>query len=131
MWLGVGHYIYGVPALMTSPLLAPPGPSAHDLQSHLYLAFLQGRTADVALRIRGSWNAVYSLHRVVLIQSVSAMNFRVPLGSLPPSRASSALCSRPASQSLFLAFIPIILGLTRLTSYSMIVTLLVQVSSLC
>ncbi|KAF8349856.1 hypothetical protein F5887DRAFT_942684 [Amanita rubescens] len=55
--------------MSSPPILVPTGPSAHDLQSHLYLAFLQGKTADVALRIRGSWNAIYSLHRVVLIQS--------------------------------------------------------------
>lgn len=63
------------------PLLASPAPSANGLQSHLYLAFLQGRTADVALRIRGSWHAVYNLHRVVLIQSVSAVfSHRIRLG---------------------------------------------------
>ncbi|KAG7450725.1 uncharacterized protein BT62DRAFT_1001516 [Guyanagaster necrorhizus] len=49
---------------MNSPL-----PSPQDLQSHLYHAFLDGKTADVALRISGSWHAVYHLHRVVLIQS--------------------------------------------------------------
>ncbi|PFH54700.1 hypothetical protein AMATHDRAFT_185472 [Amanita thiersii Skay4041] len=54
---------------MSSHPLGSPGPSAYDIQSHLYLAFLQGRTADVALRITGSWNAIYKLHRVVLIQS--------------------------------------------------------------
>ncbi|KAK0245397.1 hypothetical protein EDD85DRAFT_964383 [Armillaria nabsnona] len=46
-----------------------PPPSPQDLQSHLYHAFLDGKTADVALRISGSWRAVYHLHRVVLIQS--------------------------------------------------------------
>lgn len=45
-------------------------PSALDIQHHLYLSFLESRTCDVALRIRGSWHAVYRLHRVVLIQSV-------------------------------------------------------------
>ncbi|KAL0950479.1 hypothetical protein HGRIS_007291 [Hohenbuehelia grisea] len=39
------------------------------IQHHLYLSFLDGSTADVALHVRGSWNAVYRLHRVVLIQS--------------------------------------------------------------
>lgn len=46
------------------------GPSALDIQNHLYTSFLEGSTADVALRVRGSWHAIYNLHRVVLIQSV-------------------------------------------------------------
>ncbi|XP_006454545.1 hypothetical protein AGABI2DRAFT_197803 [Agaricus bisporus var. bisporus H97] len=44
-------------------------PSPTDLQSHIYASLLQGTTPDVALRIRGTWSAVYRLHRVVLIQS--------------------------------------------------------------
>ncbi|GLB36572.1 hypothetical protein LshimejAT787_0308600 [Lyophyllum shimeji] len=44
-------------------------PSAADIQHHLYTSFLQGSTADVALRVHGSWDAIYKLHRVVLIQS--------------------------------------------------------------
>lgn len=47
------------------------GPSAVDIQHHLYLSFLEGRTTDIALRIRGSWHAIYRLHKVVLTQSVS------------------------------------------------------------
>ncbi|KIY63072.1 hypothetical protein CYLTODRAFT_150310 [Cylindrobasidium torrendii FP15055 ss-10] len=43
--------------------------SPHDLQSHLYQSFLDGKTTDVALRVTGSWSATYHLHRVVLIQS--------------------------------------------------------------
>jgi hypothetical protein len=46
------------------------GLSALDIQNHLYISFLEGSTADVALRVRGSWHAIYNLHRVVLIQSV-------------------------------------------------------------
>jgi hypothetical protein len=46
------------------------GPSAFDIQNHLYSSFLEGSTADVALRVQGSWHAIYNLHRVVLIQSV-------------------------------------------------------------
>lgn len=46
------------------------GPSAVDIQNHLYISFLEGSTADVALRVHGSWDAIYNLHRVVLIQSV-------------------------------------------------------------
>src|ERR1700691_4685510 len=42
-----------------------------DIQSHLYTSLLEARTADVALKVRGSWKAVYRLHRVVLIQAVS------------------------------------------------------------
>ncbi|KAG6852517.1 hypothetical protein C0991_011264 [Blastosporella zonata] len=44
-------------------------PSAADIQNHLYTSFLEGSTADVALRVHGSWDAIYKLHRVVLIQS--------------------------------------------------------------
>ncbi|KAI0793287.1 hypothetical protein C8Q75DRAFT_713058 [Abortiporus biennis] len=43
--------------------------AASDLQHHLYAAFLEQKTADVALRIRGSWHAIYKLHRVILIQA--------------------------------------------------------------
>ncbi|EJD55217.1 hypothetical protein AURDEDRAFT_78202 [Auricularia subglabra TFB-10046 SS5] len=39
------------------------------LQSHLYSQFLTGSAADVSLHIQGSWEAVYQLHRVVLIQA--------------------------------------------------------------
>lgn len=46
-------------------------PSPADIQSHIYTALLKGNTPDVALRIRGTWCAVYKLHRLVLIQSVS------------------------------------------------------------
>lgn len=46
---------------------------AGDIQSHLYRAFLDGRTSDVALHVRGSWEGIYKLHRVVLIQAVSAL----------------------------------------------------------
>lgn len=42
-----------------------------DIQNHLYNSLLEARTADVALRVRGNWEAVYRLHRVVLIQAVS------------------------------------------------------------
>ncbi|KAL0563659.1 hypothetical protein V5O48_018405, partial [Marasmius crinis-equi] len=40
-----------------------------DLAGHLYDSFLQGHTADVILRVAGSWSAIYRLHRVVLIQA--------------------------------------------------------------
>ena len=46
------------------------GPSATDIQSHLYNSFITASTHDVAIRVEGSWTAVYKLHRVVLIQSV-------------------------------------------------------------
>lgn len=48
-------------------------PSPSDIQTHLYNSFLHASTYDVALRVSGSWNAIYKLHRVVLIQSVSIM----------------------------------------------------------
>ncbi|KAF8167859.1 hypothetical protein B0H34DRAFT_646000 [Crassisporium funariophilum] len=44
-------------------------PSATDIQSHLYTSFLQASTYDVSIHVAGSWNAIYKLHRVVLIQS--------------------------------------------------------------
>ncbi|KAH8120678.1 hypothetical protein DFH11DRAFT_83143 [Phellopilus nigrolimitatus] len=50
-------------------MTSSPPPSAAHIQSHLYHAFLHARTADVALRVRGSWHGLYHLHRVVLIQA--------------------------------------------------------------
>ncbi|KAI0358924.1 hypothetical protein OH77DRAFT_1420423 [Trametes cingulata] len=55
--------------VMTPTPASPTRPSPNDLQSHLYASFLQRKTADVALRISGSWHAVYRLHRVILIQA--------------------------------------------------------------
>ncbi|KAI0719102.1 hypothetical protein C8T65DRAFT_61104 [Cerioporus squamosus] len=55
--------------VMTPPPTSPSRPSPGDLQSHLYASFLQRKTADVALRVSGSWHAVYKLHRVILIQA--------------------------------------------------------------
>ncbi|KAG7087612.1 hypothetical protein E1B28_013561 [Marasmius oreades] len=40
-----------------------------DLAGHLYDSFLHGYTADVILRVAGTWCAIYRLHRVVLIQA--------------------------------------------------------------
>ncbi|KAI0327323.1 hypothetical protein GY45DRAFT_1347855 [Cubamyces sp. BRFM 1775] len=54
---------------MPSTPASPTRPSPNDLQSHLYASFLQRKTADVALRISGTWHAVYRLHRVILIQA--------------------------------------------------------------
>lgn len=50
------------------------GPSAADIQTHLYASFLQASTYDVALRVSGSWSAIYKLHRVVLIQSAGPLS---------------------------------------------------------
>jgi hypothetical protein len=47
-----------------------PGHTPQQLQNHLYEAFLTGQTADVSLVVRGSWNAIYKLHRIVLTQAV-------------------------------------------------------------
>ncbi|KAF9015404.1 hypothetical protein BDQ17DRAFT_1386144 [Cyathus striatus] len=58
---------------MSSPLSIPP--SHLDIQSHLYSSFLQGRTADVALRVLGSWTAVYNLHRVGFFRSLFTAGF--------------------------------------------------------
>ncbi|KAB5594327.1 hypothetical protein CTheo_2257 [Ceratobasidium theobromae] len=52
----------------TTMLVSPPH-SPQLIQSHLYQMFLAGHTADVALVVRGSWQAQYNLHRVILIQS--------------------------------------------------------------
>ena len=40
-----------------------------DIQSHLYNSFLTGQASDVCVRISGTFNATYRLHRVVLIQA--------------------------------------------------------------
>lgn len=45
-----------------------------DIQSHLYSSFLLGHTADVSLHVTGGWEAIYHLHRVVLIQAVSLIS---------------------------------------------------------
>ncbi|THH30187.1 hypothetical protein EUX98_g4025 [Antrodiella citrinella] len=51
----------------SSPTIAAP--AASELQKHLYASFVEGKTADVSLRIRGSWDATYHLHKVILIQA--------------------------------------------------------------
>lgn len=43
--------------------------SSVDLQQHIYNSLLESRTADVSLHVHGTWEAIYKLHRVVLIQS--------------------------------------------------------------
>jgi hypothetical protein len=58
---------------MNSPVVSPiPRPA--EFQAHVYSSFLQGRTSDVAIRIRGSWDAIYKFHRVVLIQAVCTLS---------------------------------------------------------
>jgi len=64
------------PARRSEMKLPAPGPSPVDIQNHLYLSFLEASTTDVALRVSGSWHAIYKLHKVVLIQSVRL--FRLP-----------------------------------------------------
>lgn len=67
-----------------------------EIQSHLYLSFLGGHTADVALHTKGgTWQAVYQLHRVVLIQAVSS--------SLIPSELP------PKSEARRVSFVPCLL----------------------
>jgi hypothetical protein len=56
--------------------------SSVDLQQHIYNSLLESRTADVSLHIRGTWEAIYKLHRVVLIQSVRYKFFEPILASL-------------------------------------------------
>ncbi|KAA1468411.1 hypothetical protein DENSPDRAFT_878089 [Dentipellis sp. KUC8613] len=53
----------------SSSYMLSSSPSSADIQAHLYSSFLERKTADVALRVRGTWEAVYKLHRVVLIQA--------------------------------------------------------------
>ncbi|KAG2160162.1 uncharacterized protein EDB93DRAFT_1197093 [Suillus bovinus] len=43
--------------------------SSIDLQQHIYNSLLESRTADVSLHVHGTWEAIYELHRVILIQS--------------------------------------------------------------
>ncbi|QRW05007.1 hypothetical protein RhiLY_04006 [Ceratobasidium sp. AG-Ba] len=50
-------------------LVSSPPHSPRYIQNHLYQMFLEGQTADVSVVIRGSWQALYRLHRVILIQS--------------------------------------------------------------
>ena len=76
------------------------------LQSHLYEAFLSGTTYDVLLRVTGSWDAVYKLHRIVLTQAVRAavdasLETRAHLAvALASNRTSSARSLRLDSKSL-------------------------------
>ncbi|KAG8744687.1 hypothetical protein FRC10_009601 [Ceratobasidium sp. 414] len=50
-------------------LVSSPPHSPRHIQNHLYQMFLAGQTADVSVVVRGSWEALYRLHRVILIQS--------------------------------------------------------------
>ena len=89
-------------ATMSSNPASPTRPSPSDLQSHLYTSFLQRKTADVALRISGSWNAIYRLHRVILIQAVRRTFCAFWLSLLIPfelHRASFSRCLLRASAS--------------------------------
>ncbi|KAJ7596804.1 hypothetical protein C8J56DRAFT_1011435 [Mycena floridula] len=67
--------------------------SGLDIQNHLYEAFLQARTCDVALNVKGSqWHAVYHLHRVVLIQSGFFRSlFTAGFSESSPRRQSNAI----------------------------------------
>lgn len=80
--------------LMTGSLaVASPtrGASPADLQNHLYQSFLSHQTADVALRIQGSWHAIYRLHRVVLIQAVCGLHLAYMLGGIDISQSLGVL----------------------------------------
>lgn len=77
-----------------------PGPSASDIQSHLYSSFLQASTYDVAICVTGNWRAVYKLHRVVLIQSVIPSPCLVIISLIISYRVSSDLYLQQASQNL-------------------------------
>jgi hypothetical protein len=84
-----------------APWLSSPNamPSSLDVQSHLYTSFLHASTYDVALRVSGTWNAIYKLHRVVLIQSVRALCLSI-IHLLIPPRDFSVLSLPAASQNL-------------------------------
>lgn len=58
--------------------MSSPPHSPRNIQNHLYQMFLEGQTADVAVVIRGSWEALYNLHRVILIQSVCVLSLTRP-----------------------------------------------------
>jgi hypothetical protein len=76
----------------------PPGPSATDIQSHLYNSFIHASTYDVAIRVSGrTWRAIYKLHRVVLIQSVRSYILQAVFSLTIPARVSFALYLRLAS----------------------------------
>ncbi|CUA77499.1 hypothetical protein RSOLAG22IIIB_02514 [Rhizoctonia solani] len=71
-------------------LVSSPPHSPRHIQNHLYQMFLEGQTADVAVVVRGSWQALYNLHRVILIQSdyfrtLFTMGYRE---SVPKSRSA-------------------------------------------
>jgi len=72
-------------------------PSPADIQSHVFSALLQGTTPDIALRVRGSWSAVYKLHRLILTQSVSLCPAVHSAVYADRFRASSTLSSLPVS----------------------------------
>lgn len=60
--------LFRIPRTFSS--MFSPGLSPAEIQSHLYTSLLQASAYDVTIRIKGTWKAVYKLHRVVLIQSV-------------------------------------------------------------
>ena len=96
MRLSVGH-VYTPPLHFYLNLSMQPSPL--DIQSHLYASFLHSSTYDVALRVSGTWNAIYKLHRVVLIQSVRALLSVHGLLPIPP-RDFSVLSLPVASRNL-------------------------------
>ena len=71
-----------------------------NLQQHLYAAFLEGKTSDVTLRVRGSWHAIYKLHRVVLIQAVSTTRLVHPGHALKLPNKIRGFSSRCSQQGL-------------------------------
>ncbi|CAE6433901.1 unnamed protein product [Rhizoctonia solani] len=77
-------------------LVSSPPHSPRNIQNHLYQMFLEGQTADVAVVVRGSWQALYNLHRVILIQSdyfrtLFTMGYResAPKSRLAPGSSSN------------------------------------------
>lgn len=103
-----------------------PTLSPVDIQSHLYNSLLESRTADVALRVRGNWEALYRLHRVVLIQAVSLISL-VYSSCLIWSRGSFDPYSRPASLNPNQSQAIVSWVRTKLTSCLMIIILHAQV----
>ncbi|KAG2070691.1 hypothetical protein BDR04DRAFT_1076522 [Suillus decipiens] len=63
------HNIHRLRRSGSPPMNTAAAFSSVDLQQHIYNSLLESRTADVSLHVHGTWEAIYKLHRVVLIQS--------------------------------------------------------------
>lgn len=88
--------------------------STRSLQDHLYVSFLEGSTADVALHISGSWSAVYKLHRVILIQAVGLFPHLISVAALNWGTTATGILPTPLYRRfLGIAFPPETIALQR------------------